>query len=134
MIELIQTYPRASIIFMALAISFLISLVNFFFLDKERMREIKAKQKSLNKEISQHRKEGNHEKMMEIQKELIPMTMEMFKHSLKPMIITIIPILVFFAFIRNVYVDTAIASTWIWYYFISTIVGSIVFRKIFKLP
>lgn len=133
-IELIQLYPRISVIIVALAISFLISLVNFFFINKERMREIKAKQKSLQEDMKKHQKDGNHDKVMELQKELLSSTGEMFRHSLKPMLITLIPILVLFAFIRSVYAETVIASSWFWYYLVSALVGSMIFRKVFNLP
>jgi len=133
-ISIIQQNPRESIVFIALGISFFITLVNFFFLDKDRMREIKVRQKELQKEMKEHQKAGNTDKLMESQKELMKYTGEMMKHSFKPMLITIIPILFLFSFIKNVYVDTSLASSWFWWYLGSAMVGSIVFRKIFKLP
>ena len=133
-LELINLYPRASIIILALALSFFISLINYFFLDKERLREIKSRQKDIQTQIKVHQKSGDHNKAMELQKEMFSHTGEMFKHSLKPMLITTIPALVFFFFIRNTFEGTTIASTWLWYYFISAIIGSIIFRKVLNLP
>jgi len=124
-ITLIQAYPTTSIILFGLAISFLISLVNYFMLDKERMRELKKKQKDIQAEMKNHKE--NPEKVMALQK-------EMMSHSFKPMLITIIPILIFFSFIKGVYTTTIIAKTWIWWYIGSSIVGSIIFRKVFDLP
>jgi uncharacterized membrane protein (DUF106 family) len=130
----ITLYPRGSIILMALAISFLISLVNYFFLDKERLRELKEKQKKLQEEIKQHQKDGNTDKMLELQKEMFSGVGETFKHSMRPMLITLIPILILFAFIRNAYAETSIAGSWFWYYLVTAMVGSIIFKKLFKLP
>jgi uncharacterized membrane protein (DUF106 family) len=60
--------------------------------------------------------------------------METMKHSFKPMIITFLPIIVFFGMIRGWYATTEIASSWIWFYIGGSIVSSIFFRKLFKLP
>jgi len=130
----IQQNPRISIILIALTITFLITLVNYFFLDKEKMREIKERQKELQKQMKEHQKNGNHDKIMELQKELLSSTGEMMKHSMKPMLITLIPMIVLFGFVKSVYAETIIAKTWFWYYLVSAMVGSIVFRKLFRLP
>ncbi len=130
--ELVQQNPRIAIIIMALIVSFFVSLINYFFLDKERMREIKAKQKALREEAKQHH--GNPEKLMEINKEIMGQSMEMMRHSFKPMLITIVPILLFFSFMKGLFVNTEIAKTWIWWYIGGSILGSIIFRKILKLP
>ena len=130
--ELIQQYPKPAIIIMAFIVSFFISLVNYFVLDKEKMREIKAKQKSLQEQMKEHK--SNPSKMMELQKEMLSHTGETFKHSLKPMLITFIPIIIFFGLIRNWFAATSIAKSWIWYYIGASIIGSMIFRKLFKLP
>ena len=134
MINLMQSYPRGSVVIVGIVISFVISLINYFVVDKDKVREIKAKQKSIQQELKTHQKAGNHEKMMELNKEMMSHTMEMMKHSFKPVLITFIPIILFFSFIRGVYAETALGGKWIWYYFISAFVSSLVFRKLFKLP
>ncbi|MBS3089415.1 DUF106 domain-containing protein [Candidatus Pacearchaeota archaeon] len=131
-LEIIQQYPKASIIIMGLVISFLVQLVNYFVLDKERLREVKAKQKSLQDEIKKHR--DNPQKMMELNKEMMSHSMEMMRHSFKPMLITLVPLLFIFAFMRSEFVATPIAKSWLWYYIGASIVGSIIFRKMLKLP
>lgn len=129
---IIQTYPKISIIVFALLISLAISLVNYFVLDKEKLRDIKQKQKLLQEESKKHK--DNPQKMMEINQQMLSHSMEMMKHSFKPLIITMIPILIFFSFIRNAYASTSLASSWIWYYIGTSIVGSTIFRKLLKLP
>ena len=47
LIDIIQTNPRASIIVIAGIVSFFISLINYFVLDKEKMKKSKEKQKEL---------------------------------------------------------------------------------------
>ena len=129
---IIQTYPKLSIIAFALLISLAISIVNYFVLDKEKLRDIKQKQKLLQEESKKHK--DNPQKLMEINQQMLSHSMEIMKHSFKPLIITMIPILLFFSFIRNAYASTSIASSWIWYYIGTSIVGSTIFRKLLKLP
>lgn len=131
-LELIQTYPRISILVIAALVSFFITLINYFVLDKEKMRAFKAKQKELNKKIKEHKHDPN--KAMEYQKEVMQLTMENMKHSFKPMLFTFIPIIVVFGWVRSAFAETAISGSWLWYYIIGAIIFSIIFRKIFKLP
>ena len=92
--DFVVAYPRTSIIIISLAVALVITLINSLFMNKERMREIKKRQKELQKEIKEHQKAGNHDKVMQLNKEMFSFVGETFKHSLTPMLITIIPILI----------------------------------------
>ena len=130
-IELIQSYPRISIIVISLAVSLFITIVNYFLLNKERMRELKAKQKEINQKI---KAESDASKKLALSNEMMKHTMETMRHSLKPMIITFVPLLLVFGLIRNIFSETSIGGQWLWYYIIAAIVGSIIFKKLFKVP
>jgi len=130
--DFIISYPRSSIIIVAILVSLFISLVQYFVMDKDKMRDLKAKQKALNAEMKLHK--DNPQKMMDLQKELLGHSMESMKHSFKPMLITTIPILIVFGFIRNTFALTEIAKSWFWYYFVTSIASSLIFRKLFNLP
>lgn len=130
-VDLIQAHPRISIILISLIFSFFITLVNYFVLDREKLRTSRQRQKELQAESKKHK--GNPTKQMEISREMASHSLEQMKHSLKPAFITMIPGLVVFWWIRGVFAETTIAGTWFWWYFISAIVSSIIFRKIFKL-
>lgn len=135
-IEFIQTFahsnPRTFVILASILVSLFISGVNYFVLNKERMREIKARQKALQEEMKNHK--NNPQKMMELQKEMFSHMGESLKHSMKPMLITFIPIIIFFPIVRTALLDTAIGGTWFWWYLGASIIASIIFRKLFKLP
>jgi uncharacterized membrane protein (DUF106 family) len=128
----IQANPRLSIILISIVVSFFISLINYLVLDKEKVRALREKQKTLNEEMKKHK--DNPQKMMEIQKEMFSHMGENLRHSFKPMIITTIPLLIVFGLIRGEFNETTLASTWIWYYIGASIIASIFFRKLFKLP
>jgi uncharacterized membrane protein (DUF106 family) len=133
-ISLLQQYPRISIVLIGLLVSLAITIVNYYLLDKERLREIKVRQKQLQEEMKKHQKDGNTQKVIELQKQLFSDMGETMRHSFKPMLITLIPIFIVFAFLRSTYDSTTIASTWLWYYIAATFAGSLLFRKIFNLP
>ena len=130
--EIIQANPIIGIIVISGFVSLFISLINYFVLDKDKVKSMKVRQKELQKEM----KENKHDqaKVMALQKELMGHTMENLKHSFKPMIITIIPVLVVFYWIRNVFEGTSIGGSWLWWYIGSAVAFSLIFRKLFKLP
>lgn len=131
-IELIQTYPRSSIVLISLIVSFFISLVNYLILDKDKLREIKRKQKELQIKMKEHK--NNPTKQMELSKEMMSHTGEQLRHSFKPMLITFVPVIVAFWWIKDVFAETTIEGTWFWWYVISAVVFSLLLRKLFKLP
>jgi uncharacterized membrane protein (DUF106 family) len=131
-IDYIQTNPKISIIVIASLVSLFISLINYFVMDKDKVRKMKSRQKELNKEMKENK--HNPEKVLELNKELMSHIGENFRHSIKPMLITIIPVLVVFSWIKNIFAETAISGSWFWWYLVAAIVASMVFRKLFKLP
>ena len=128
--EIILLNPQVGIVFLAGLISLFISSVNYFVMDKEKVRNGKERQKELQKQIKEHKE--NPEKMMKLQKEMMSHMGENFKHSLKPMMITMLPILVVFYWIRDVFSEALVG--WFWYYLVSALIFSMIFRKLFKLP
>ena len=121
--ELIQSNPHISIIVLGFLVSLFITIVNYFLIDREKMKGIRQRQKQLREEMKKFR--DNPEKMMEINKQMLEDMPEQLKMSLKPMIITLIPLLILFAWLRSTFAETAIASTWIWWYIGASILSSI---------
>jgi uncharacterized membrane protein (DUF106 family) len=128
--EWMITNPKLSIIFISFTVTLIITLINKFFTNQERIKEIKKRQKEIQEKIKEHTKRNEKDKILELQKEILDGSMELFKHSLKPLIISLIPILLIFWWIKDVYSTTTIAKSWIWYYIVSAIIFSIILRKI----
>jgi uncharacterized membrane protein (DUF106 family) len=128
--ELVVSNPKVSIVVISLFVSLFINLVNYFVMDKEKVREMKAKQKELNAKMKEHKDDPK--KVMELQKEMFSGIGDNFKHSLRPMMITMLPMLVVFYWIREVFTGTL--DSWFWWYLVSAIIFSMIFRKLFKLP
>lgn len=129
--ELIQANPRISIIIFAFIVTLAITIVTYFMTDRVRMKEIKEKQKEIKKDMKKYK--DNPQKLMELNQKMIEDLPEQMKHSFKPMLITIIPLLIFFRWLRATYAVTTLAPTWLWWYIGSSIIFSIVIRKIFGL-
>ena len=132
--ELVQANPKLTLFGFAALVTLAITIVNYFMLDKEKLRAIKEKQKKLQAEMKEHQKAGNQDKLLELQKELFADSGEMLKHSMKPMLVTFLPIIIFFGLIRSLYATTTIAGSWIWWYLLFSLVTSLIFRKLFRMP
>jgi len=62
-IEFIQASPRLSIIGISVGVSLFISIINYFVLDKDKVKAMKIRQKELQKEIKNNK--DNPAKVME---------------------------------------------------------------------
>jgi uncharacterized membrane protein (DUF106 family) len=128
-IELLQQNPKISIIIIAAIVTLISSLVTKFLTDQEHLKNLKARQKKLQEELKTCK--GDVCKMKEIQSEMLQITAVMMKSSFKPMFVTLIPFLMIFYWIRNIY--NPILPSWFWYYLAAGIVSSIIFRKWLKM-
>jgi uncharacterized membrane protein (DUF106 family) len=127
LIDMIQANPRTAVIVISLLVTVFITTVRYYLTDRDKMKEIKDRQKELRKEM----KEFKHDpaKMMELNQKMLEDFPEQMKQSFKPMVITMIPILLIFGWMRGVFALTAIASTWLWWYIGASIISSIILSK-----
>jgi uncharacterized membrane protein (DUF106 family) len=130
-IELMQAYPRASISLIAILVSVFMVIIYKYTTNQTRMKEIKDMNKKYQEEMKLHK--GNPEKLMEIQKQVLSLSGEMMKHSLIPMMVTMLPLFILIIWLRNIYAVTGIAGSWIWYYIIIGIASNSILRKIFNV-
>lgn len=127
----IQSNPKVSLLIISIILTFFITLISLWVTDHVKMKGIKEKQKRLREEMKIHK--DNPQKMMEIQKQMMEDFPHQMKESMKTSMITLIPIIFLFKWLRVVYATTAIASSWIWWYIGFSIVSSMILRKLFKL-
>ena len=130
-IQLNAWNARVSILVLSFLVTLFITIITYYMTDRKRMKELKDKQKALRVEIKKHR--DNPQKMMELNKKMIEDMPEQLKHSFKPMLITMVPIIIIFAWLRSTFALTTIAKTWFWWYVGSSIFFSIILRKVFGL-
>ena len=128
--EIITLYPRISIICFSIVITLISTLVTMWLTNQEHLRELKKRQKEIQKEL-RTLKPGDG-KYKELQSEVLQITGTMMKSSFKPLLITMIPFLILFYWIRSIYTPI-MGFGWFWYYLGASIVASTIFRKLFKM-
>jgi len=129
--EFIQSNPTISIVIISILATFAVTIIRYFMTDKEKMKEIKQRQKDLKLEMKKYK--DHPEKMLEIQKKMMADMPEQLKHSFKPMIITLIPFLILLSWLKATFAATSIAGTWFWWYLVVSVVTGIIFSKLFGL-
>jgi uncharacterized membrane protein (DUF106 family) len=112
------------------------TLIQKYTTDQDEIRELKKKQK----EINERAKEFKHhpEKMLEVQKELGPVTMKMMKLSMRGVVYTGIPLIIFFRWFTDIFEVLGNPKFfgfmgWLIFYLLGSIILGSIFRKIFKV-
>jgi len=117
-------------------IGLITTIIQKYATDQKTLRELKKEQKILQEEMKKYKEHP--EKLMELQKkqfEFLPKTMKL---SMRAMIYTGVPFILFFRWFMDFF--TAIPDfrffgffTWFWFYLIFTMVFSSIFRKYLKV-
>ena len=129
--DLIIQNPKLSVVVISFLVTLVMTLVTKKFTNQARMKELKAMQKSCQKKIKDNK--GDIQKQQEINKQMMESSMELMKHSFKPLFITMIPLLFIFWWLRGTYAETTIASVWIWWYIGTSIISSMILRKVLNV-
>lgn len=127
--ELITTYPKVSIIIISFLITFGLTLFTKKFSNQKRMRELKDIQKACQIQLKNNK--GNPQELQKIQKQMMECSMELMKHSFKPTLYTMAPLLILIFWIKGIY--STVLPGWIWWYIVTGVVSSIILRKVLKV-
>lgn len=125
----IESQPLASIIMLSIIVTFISTMSTKWLTNQEHLKSLKARQKEIQKELK-NCKEDN--LMKELQSEMLSITGTMMKSSFRPMLITLVPFLILFYWIRSVYTPL-MGFSWFWWYLGTSIVASIILRKMLKM-
>jgi len=129
--ELMIANPKLSLILVAALVTLVMTFINKKFTDQNRMKELKDIQKACRINLKGSR--DNPKEMEKINRQMMECSMEMMKHSFKPILITFIPLIIFFWWLRGIFLQTSLGTSWIWWYISAGIISSIVFRKVLKV-
>lgn len=124
--------PKTSIIIISLTITFISTLISKYTTDQEMMKSIKERQKDIQKEIKEKKYSPTDKRYIELQNEILELTGKMFKSSFKPLMVTMIPFLLLFYWLRNIYVPI-MGNSWLWYYILPSILVGSFYRKMLKM-
>lgn len=123
--EILSAHPLSGLIVLAFLMTLIITLINKYFTNQDRMKELKEIQKACNIKLKANREDK------EAQEQLMKCSFELMKHSFKPLLITMIPLLLFFWWLRSFY--SVLLPHWLWWYIGTGIVSSIFLRKTLKV-
>ncbi len=127
-------YP-INMIVISVILTLIVTLIYKYTTNQTKMKELKDEIKAAQAEIKKNK--DNPTRMMEIQKGAMEKNLIYMKHSLVPMLITFIPLIIMFGWLRSYFTAAEnpkfLGLSWIWMYLISSIILSIIIRKILKV-
>lgn len=116
------------------------SLVRMATLDMKKMREMKEQMKEHQKTLKEATKSSDTKNAKRAQEELMKLTMENMKHSFRPMLITFIPFILIFYWLRGQYGSVGVVADisgfgldWFGWYIVCSIISSMLLNKLLKL-
>ncbi len=117
-------------------ISLIMTLTQKYLTDQETLREMKKEQKALQSEMKKYKEHP--EKLMEFQKKQIELVPKMMKVSMRSVVYTAIPLILFFRWFNDYF--SAIPEfrffgflSWFWFYLLGSMIFSSILRKIMKV-
>lgn len=143
--EILVQNPLISLLGISIVLSFFVTLAYRYLTDQTLMKELKKQLKDNQKKMRDNR--GNPDKLMQIQKESMHTNMKYMSQSMKPMIFTIIPFLIIFAWLKSIFTGITVVPLpfhvplssldtglgWIGTYILFSMVFSTLFRKAMKV-
>jgi len=131
--------PIAFIALVSAVLAIASTLVYKYMTDQALIKTIRADMKKYQAQMKEHK--GNPEKVIEIQKQMMPLNSKLMMQTMKPMFITIIPFLLIFHWLRTIF-DGAILIPlsfweghlgWVGTYIIISMILTTVIRKAMKV-
>ena len=139
----IVSNPLLSITIISFFLTLVVTLVYKFTTDQNKLKGIKEELKTIRKDMKENKNDTN--KMMDLQKRSMGISMEQMKHTLKPTLITMIPILIIFSWLQKTLPNTQVILNlpfsipkmglnngfgWVGIYIITSIIFSIIMIKV----
>ncbi len=123
-------------ILIVLLITVLTTLVQKYGTDQKTLRGLKKEQKELQEEIKKAKEHP--EKMMALQKKQFAFFPKMMKLSMRPIIYTSIPLILFFRWFMDFFSSMGDVKffgflSWFWFYLLGSMIFSSILRKVFKV-
>ena len=96
--------PALTVLIIAFIVSLITTIANKYLVDQEEMNEIQARSKKLTSELREAQKKGDGKKIAELQARQTEMMKDqsaMMSNQCKPMIVTFVPIILIFFWMRT---------------------------------
>ena len=98
------TNPALTVLIIAFIVSLIITIANKYLVDQDEMNEIQERNKAFQKELRDAQKRGDGKKIAELQArqtEMMQDQSKMMTNSFKPRIVTFVPIILIFFWMRT---------------------------------
>ena len=105
--------PILTVLVVAFIVSLITTIANKFLVDQDEMNEIQANMKEFQEELREAQRTGDGKKMAKLQAQQADMMKDqskMMSNSFKPMIVTMIPILLIFWWMRGSVISNLVVS------------------------
>lgn len=144
--EFVKNYPLISIMLFSLVITVISTLSQKYFTNQIKMKEVRTRSKEIQDKMKLHR--NDIKKVNELNEELMKLSTESMKESFKLMFITLIPFLIIFKLLRDLYMNAEVGDIiywganvpmfgqgagWLLSYIIFSIIFSMILRKFLKV-
>ncbi|RLI91520.1 MAG: hypothetical protein DRO89_03835 [Candidatus Altiarchaeales archaeon] len=138
MIEITEAGYIIALISIGLAI--MSALVRKAVLDQDKMRETKEKLKKYQEEMKKATKSGDTKRLQKSQAEMMKLTMENLKHSFRPTLITFVPFILVFTWLKDQYGSAGTVVSlfgfnlgWFWWYLLCAMTVSLIINKLLEV-
>ena len=130
----IVAYPMPALIIISAVLTLITTILMLHFTDQEHIKNLKKRNKELEKELKACHKKGEHARVQEINQEAMELSLKLMKSSfsVKMLLITLVPFFIIFRFLRGFYIPLY-GNWWILYYIVASMVASTIYRKLFKM-
>jgi len=128
-IELMQANPQISIVLLSVIVTLVSTFITKWFTNQAQLKQLKERQKEIQKELKNCKDECA---LKELQSEMLQITGTMMKSSFKPLLITMIPFLLLFYWVRSIFTPV-LGFGWFWWYLGGSLVSGMIWRKILKI-
>ncbi|HIH14228.1 MAG TPA: DUF106 domain-containing protein [Nanoarchaeota archaeon] len=131
--------PLLSISLISIILALATTLIYKYATDQSMLKQIREDTKKYQEQLKTHK--GDPQKMLEIQNQMMPLQSKMMMQSFKPMLITIIPFIIIFKLLGDVYTTLIVIPLsfwpghlgWIGVYVIVSMIFTTIFRKALKV-
>ena len=136
--------PSWSLIVISFIITLLSTLAYKFLTNQKELKSLKEDMKILREEQKKHK--DNPDKIGTITQQMMEKNHKVMKHSMRPMLFTLIPILLVFTWLKETFLPAGDLFSWgfkiwpwgagigwLWTYIISSVIFSTIIRKLFKI-
>lgn len=131
----IDISPLVGIIVVSFVMTLISTLIHKFMTDQKLLKGIKDDMKQIRKDIKAAAQDPT--RMAELNKQSMEKSMTQMKHTLKPILITMVLFFILFSWLRATYdpmqVDFLFLHNWFWIYFVFAIIFSLIIRKILRV-